>query len=65
MDRCLPYPDLPHPHIFRCLVVDPEERACTEELLAHPFIRTAKPLTSLVPYIKAVKELKEKEARGK
>lgn len=49
----------------RCLVVDPEERACTEELLAHPFIRTAKPLASLVPYIKAVKELKEKEARGK
>ncbi|GMS85592.1 hypothetical protein PENTCL1PPCAC_7767 [Pristionchus entomophagus] len=49
----------------RCLVVDPEERACTEELLGHPFIRTAKPLTSLVPYIKAVKELKEKESRGK
>ncbi|GMT16570.1 hypothetical protein PFISCL1PPCAC_7867 [Pristionchus fissidentatus] len=48
----------------RCLVVDPESRACTEELLAHPFISTAKPLTSLVPYIKAVKELKEKEARG-
>ncbi|KAE9420094.1 hypothetical protein Angca_006741, partial [Angiostrongylus cantonensis] len=45
----------------RCLVVDPEERADTEELLCHPFLARAKALSSLIPYIKAVKELKEKE----
>ncbi|KHJ81681.1 hypothetical protein ANCCAN_27773 [Ancylostoma caninum] len=45
----------------RCLVVDPEERADAEELLRHPFLARAKPLSSLIPYIKAVKELKEKE----
>uniref|UniRef100_A0A0N5BZI1 non-specific serine/threonine protein kinase n=1 Tax=Strongyloides papillosus TaxID=174720 RepID=A0A0N5BZI1_STREA len=41
----------------RCLVVNPDDRADTGELLAHPFIRKAKPLSSLVPYIKAVKDL--------
>ncbi|CAJ0607525.1 unnamed protein product [Cylicocyclus nassatus] len=45
----------------RCLVVDPEDRADAEELLQHPFLARAKPLSSLIPYIKAVKELKEKE----
>ncbi|CAB3404929.1 unnamed protein product [Caenorhabditis bovis] len=40
----------------RCLVVDPDQRADTAELLAHPFLTRAKPLSSLVPYIKAVKE---------
>ncbi|XGW08747.1 hypothetical protein V3C99_011229 [Haemonchus contortus] len=45
----------------RCLVVEPEDRADTEELLRHPFLARAKPLSSLIPYIKAVKELKEKE----
>ncbi|WKX97719.1 hypothetical protein Q1695_013414 [Nippostrongylus brasiliensis] len=45
----------------RCLVVEPEDRADTEELLRHPFLCRAKPLSSLIPYIKAVKELKEKE----
>ncbi|CAJ0924859.1 unnamed protein product, partial [Mesorhabditis belari] len=44
----------------RCLVVDPECRADTKELLNHPFISRAKPLNALIPYIKAVKELKEK-----
>ncbi|KAI6228872.1 Serine/threonine-protein kinase PAK 3 [Aphelenchoides fujianensis] len=44
--------------IDRCLVVNPEERADTNELLAHAFIQKAKPLTSLVPYIKAVRNLK-------
>ncbi|KAI6222494.1 hypothetical protein M3Y99_01496900 [Aphelenchoides fujianensis] len=44
--------------IDRCLVVNPEERADTSELLAHAFIQKAKPLTSLVPYIKAVRNLK-------
>lgn len=45
--------------IDRCLCVDPETRADTKELLVHPFIKTARPLSALIPYIKAVKELKE------
>lgn len=48
----------------RCLVVNPEERGDTTELLKHPFIARAKPLSSLVSYIKAVKELKERENRA-
>lgn len=44
--------------IDRCLCVDPMERADTTELLCHPFIQHAKPLDSLIPYIKAVRELK-------
>ncbi|KHN84245.1 Serine/threonine-protein kinase PAK 3 [Toxocara canis] len=42
----------------RCLCVRQEERADTEELLRHPFIQKAKPLSSLIAYIRAVKELK-------
>ncbi|CAF4468131.1 unnamed protein product, partial [Rotaria magnacalcarata] len=38
----------------RCLTIDPRQRADTTELLAHPFIKHAKPLESLVPNIKAV-----------
>uniref|UniRef100_A0AC34Q8Y9 Protein kinase domain-containing protein n=1 Tax=Panagrolaimus sp. JU765 TaxID=591449 RepID=A0AC34Q8Y9_9BILA len=45
--------------IDRCLCVNPEERADTCELLEHPFIKQAKPLSALVPYIKAVKDLKD------
>uniref|UniRef100_A0A183CK30 non-specific serine/threonine protein kinase n=1 Tax=Globodera pallida TaxID=36090 RepID=A0A183CK30_GLOPA len=41
--------------IDRCLSVDPEQRADTEQLLNHPFVLKAKPLESLIPYIKAVK----------
>lgn len=44
--------------IDRCLCVNPNDRADTTELLNHQFIRAAKPLESLIPYIKAVKELK-------
>lgn len=44
--------------IDRCLCVNPNDRANSEELLNHPFIQRAKPLDSLIPYIKAVKELK-------
>ena len=44
--------------IDRCLCVNPDERAETAELLAHPFIQKSKPLSSLIPYIKAVKDLK-------
>ncbi|CAL2033154.1 unnamed protein product [Caenorhabditis brenneri] len=40
----------------RCLVVDPDSRADTTELLAHPFLKKAKPLSSLIPYIRAVRE---------
>lgn len=44
----------------RCLCVDVDERATAEELLKHPFLNAATPLSWLVPYIKAVKNLKEK-----
>uniref|UniRef100_A0AC35U336 Non-specific serine/threonine protein kinase n=1 Tax=Rhabditophanes sp. KR3021 TaxID=114890 RepID=A0AC35U336_9BILA len=43
----------------RCLVVNAEDRADTSELLAHPYILKAKSQSSLVPYIKAVKELSQ------
>lgn len=42
----------------RCLCVNQDERADTFELLKHPFIQMAKPLSSLVAYIRAVKDLK-------
>ncbi|MFH4975814.1 hypothetical protein AB6A40_002523 [Gnathostoma spinigerum] len=45
----------------RCLCVRQEDRADTEELLQHPFIQTAKPLSSLIAYIRAVKELKQQQ----
>uniref|UniRef100_A0A915E0X4 non-specific serine/threonine protein kinase n=1 Tax=Ditylenchus dipsaci TaxID=166011 RepID=A0A915E0X4_9BILA len=38
--------------IDRCLCVSPIDRAGTSELLNHPFIQRAKPLDSLIPYIK-------------
>lgn len=38
----------------RCLTIDPQVRADTSELLKHPFIKRAKPLSSLCPNIKAV-----------
>ncbi|KRY43071.1 putative kinase domain protein [Trichinella spiralis] len=44
----------------RCLCVDVEERATAEQLLAHPFLTCASPLSRLVPYIRAVKQMKSK-----
>jgi serine/threonine protein kinase len=38
----------------RCLTIDPQQRADTNELVGHPFIKRAKPLKSLCPNIKAV-----------
>jgi p21-activated kinase 1 len=38
----------------RCLTIDPQQRADTDELTRHPFIKRAKPLKSLCPNIKAV-----------
>lgn len=52
-------PDLVN-FLDRCLEVNPERRADTKELLAHPFIAKAKSLNILEPNIKAVKELKAK-----
>lgn len=46
----------------RCLEVNPEQRADTKELLAHPFIAKARSLSVLEPNIKAVKELKAKNS---
>ncbi|CAD5226518.1 unnamed protein product [Bursaphelenchus xylophilus] len=47
--------------IDRCLCVKPEERADTTELLEHPFLQHAKPLSALIPYIKAVKDLRNQQ----
>ncbi len=38
----------------RCLEVDPEKRADTKELLAHPFMSIARDNSVLIPNIKAV-----------
>jgi p21-activated kinase 1 len=38
----------------RCLTIDPQQRADSNELLQHPFIKHAKPLKSLCANIKAV-----------
>ncbi|CAF1171676.1 unnamed protein product [Adineta ricciae] len=38
----------------RCLIIDPQQRADTNELIRHPFIKRAKPLKSLCPNIKAM-----------
>lgn len=40
----------------KCLEVEPELRADTKTLLNHSFIAKAKPLSSLIPNIEAVKE---------
>lgn len=45
----------------RCLCVKADERADTNELLAHPFLVKAKSLDSLIPYIEAVKKLKQQQ----
>ena len=45
--------------IDRCLCVNPEERADTVELLQHDFVRRSKPLSALIPYIRAVRDLKD------
>lgn len=45
----------------RCLCVKAEDRADTAELLAHPFLAKAKPLEALIPYIEAVKKLKQQQ----
>lgn len=44
----------------RCLEVNPEKRADTKELLAHPFLAKATKLSILEPNIRAVKDLKSK-----
>ncbi len=46
----------------RCLCVDVEERAASTELLEHPFLNKAKPMSSLVAYIQAVKKMKKNKA---
>ncbi|CAL8074568.1 unnamed protein product [Calicophoron daubneyi] len=40
----------------RCLVVNPERRASAKELLTHPFLNRAGPLTGLVPLIEAARK---------
>lgn len=40
----------------RCLEMDVEKRGSAKELLQHPFLKLAKPLSSLTPLIMAAKE---------
>ena len=40
----------------RCLEMDVEKRSSARELLQYPFLKLAKPLTSLTPLIMATKE---------
>ncbi|KAK7602515.1 hypothetical protein V9T40_008104 [Parthenolecanium corni] len=47
-----------------CLVVDVEERASASELLRHPFMKIARPLTSLTPLIVAAKEAAKEAAKN-
>lgn len=44
----------------RCLCVDVEQRATANELLEHPFLSFACPQTGLIPWIKAVRNIKDK-----
>lgn len=44
----------------RCLEVDVEERATAQELLAHPFLKKAASLTTIVPLIRAAKKVLNK-----
>lgn len=58
-------PEIQHPErlspVFKsflaaCLETDVDKRATSDELLKHPFLKLAKPLSSLVPLIVAAKE---------
>uniref|UniRef100_A0A8C4WR57 non-specific serine/threonine protein kinase n=1 Tax=Eptatretus burgeri TaxID=7764 RepID=A0A8C4WR57_EPTBU len=42
--------------LSRCLDMDVERRGCARELLQHPFLKLAKPLSSLTPLILAAKD---------
>nr|XP_027791866.1 serine/threonine-protein kinase PAK 2-like [Marmota flaviventris] len=44
----------------KCLEVEVDKRGSAKELLEHPFLNMAKPLTSLTPYILAAKEVLQK-----
>ncbi|XKL60450.1 hypothetical protein PGB90_007507 [Kerria lacca] len=48
----------------KCLVVDVEDRASASELLKHPFLKLARPLTSLTPLIIAAKETTKETAKS-
>ncbi|XP_076723974.1 serine/threonine-protein kinase PAK 2-like isoform X1 [Callospermophilus lateralis] len=44
----------------KCLEVEVDKRGSAKELLEHPFLNMAKPLTSLTPHILAAKEVLQK-----
>ncbi|XP_064015487.1 serine/threonine-protein kinase PAK 3-like isoform X2 [Pogoniulus pusillus] len=46
-----------------CLEVDENRRWSAEELLKHPFLQSAEPLSSLTPLIMAAKQLNEEKSR--
>ncbi len=47
--------------IDSCLTVEVERRATAAQLLEHPFLKRAKPTSSLIPYIKVAKDIKRKK----
>lgn len=47
----------------RCLCVDVEKRATSSELLEHPFLEKAKPLSALIPYVKEVMKRKDEKSK--
>uniref|UniRef100_A0AAY4AI20 non-specific serine/threonine protein kinase n=1 Tax=Denticeps clupeoides TaxID=299321 RepID=A0AAY4AI20_9TELE len=49
--------------LSRCLEMDVEKRGGGKELLQHPFLKLAKPLSSLTPLILAAKEAMKNQSR--
>ncbi|KAH7119739.1 serine/threonine-protein kinase ste20 [Dendryphion nanum] len=47
------------------LKVDPDKRASAHDLLVHPFIQTAEPLTSLAPLVQSARKARAEERRKK
>ena len=49
--------------IERCLLPKADDRASTDDLLKHKFLKRASKLSALVPYIDAVREMKDKKKK--
>ncbi|KAI9887738.1 MAG: signal transducing kinase of the PAK [Watsoniomyces obsoletus] len=47
------------------LKVDPEKRASAHDLLRHPFIQTAEPLTNLAPLVRSARQARQQERANK
>jgi p21-activated kinase 1 len=47
------------------LKVDPDKRASAHDLLVHPFIQTAEPLSTLSPLVSSARKARQEERRKK